>query len=131
MQTHPPIGTRHERTFLVTRDRTVSFDGLPPILATPCLIWELETTAHDLLAQTLPEGHLSVGTHVHIHHLAPCPLGVHVHCLARVVDVQGGVVTFTVEARDDTEVLTRGLHQRTVVEAARLARRIERKRPTE
>ncbi|MGD9854138.1 MAG: thioesterase family protein [Planctomycetaceae bacterium] len=123
----PRIGTAHETSFKVEAQQTVVFSGLPPVLATPWLIWQLEMTALSLLEPFLEEGQFSVGSQVELEHLAPAPLGTLVTCRARVIHVDGPAVNFQIEASDATETLSRGVHRRHVIEIARLARRIERK----
>lgn len=123
----PRIGAVHESTFTVDAEQTVTLPGLPPVLATPWLIWRLEMTALELLQPSLDEGELSVGSHVDLEHLAPAPLGTVVTCRARVIHVDGPSVSFQVEAVDAVEALSRGVHKRHIVNAGRLARRIARK----
>jgi predicted thioesterase len=50
---------------------------------------------------------------------------------AEVVAVEGRVVTFRVEARDEREVIGGGTHRRVLVNVARFDERVQRKlRPT-
>ena len=49
-------------------------------------------------------------------------------CRARVILVDGPVVTFQVEAHDGVESIARGIHRRRVIDVDRFARRVERKR---
>lgn len=121
------VGSEHQTSFSVESSQTISFEGLPPVLATPWLIWQVEHAAFELLVPYLEEGEQSVGTHVDLQHLAPALTGAVVSCSARVVNVDGPRVTFSVEASDETETLARGLHRRHVVQTSRLARRLERK----
>ena len=58
----------------------------------------------------------------------PVPEGFTVVCRARVIHVDGPVVTFQVEAHDGTEPVARGLHRRRVIDVDRFARRVARKR---
>lgn len=103
----------------------MAFAGLPAVLATPWLVWHLEHAALDLLIPHLAEGEISVGTRVEIDHVGPALAGEEVTYAARVVLVDGADVTFHVEARCGTRVLSRGLHKRRVVEVERLRRRLE------
>ena len=68
------------------------------------------------------------GTFVEVEHLAPAPEGFTVTCRARVILVDGPVVTFQIEAHDGVEPIARGIHRRRVIDVDRFARRIERKR---
>jgi predicted thioesterase len=64
---------------------------------------------------------------VEIEHLAATPVGATVTSSARVVQTDGPVVTFQVEARDEQDLIAKGLHKRRVVNAARLGDRVRKK----
>ena len=87
----------------------------------------MERTARKALTPVLEVGERSVGVHVDVRHLAPTPPGHRVVCTARVIHVEGSVVSFQIEARDDRELIARGLHKRRVILAERFAARLRRK----
>lgn len=123
-------GDTGELTFQVEGQHAVSFDpAMPPVLSTPWVLWFLEHAAIRALTPRLGAGEVSVGTEAELQHLAPTPVGVSVTCRARVVAVDGPVVSFHVEAHDGHEVIARGFHRRRVVRAAGLARRVAPKLP--
>ena len=103
-------------------------DRMPPVLATPWLVAHLEYAARHALAPCLEEHERSVGTYVEVEHLAPVPEGFTVTCRARVILVNGPVVTFQVEAHDEVELVARGLHRRRVIDVDRFARRVALKK---
>ena len=123
MQSPPKIGTTFEKRFHVEPAYTVDFsaEGIPPVLATPWVIWFLEYAALDLLKPHLDEGEMTVGIQVDVEHLAPTPMGEEVVCVARVVHADGPIVSFQVDARDRHGPVARGLHKRRVVKRARFA----------
>jgi len=123
----PRIGTTHETSFTVEPQHTISFPGLPAVVATPWLVWHLEMAALSLLAPYLQDGQMSVGTRIEIDHLAPSPQGTEITCRAKVINIDGPSVNFHIEAFDSHETVSRGLHKRHIVEVARMARRIEKK----
>jgi predicted thioesterase len=130
MKQPPRIGLVGERAFSVGAANRISFadDRMPSVLATPWLIAELEYTARDALAECLEPHERSVGVSLDIEHLAPTPEGFTVTCRARVIHLNGPVVTFQIEAHDGIEPIVRGIHKRAVIDVDRFARRIERKR---
>ena len=128
MQGFPRIGSSLETRFPVERQHTIDFPGLPPVLATPWLIWFLERAALQLIEPHLDPGEITVGTHVDIEHLAPALVGEEVQCTAKVIHHEGPVCTLHVEAFSGKECLAKGLHKRRVVEVQRLARRLEKRR---
>jgi predicted thioesterase len=119
-----------EERVTVGESNRISFADarMPAVLATPWLVAHLEYAARNAIAPCLEDHERSVGTFVEIEHLAPVPEGFTVVCRARVIHVDGPVVTFQVEAHDDTEVVARGLHRRRVIDVDRFARRVARKR---
>jgi fluoroacetyl-CoA thioesterase len=130
MKTVPRIGMTGEERVVVGPANRITFadDLMPAVLATPWLVAHLEYASRQAIAGCLEDHERSVGTFVEVEHLAPVPEGFTVVCKARVIRVDGAVVTFQVEAHDDVEPVARGLHRRRVIDARRFARRIEKKR---
>ena len=124
------IGVTGERRFVVEPAHAIDFAeaGMPAILCTPWLIWFLEHAAREAVIAFLDDGESTVGSHVDVDHLAATPVGQAVTCLARVVHREGGLISFQLEARDETEVIARGFHRLRVIHVERLARRVEAKR---
>jgi len=104
--------------------------GLVPVYGTPALIALLELAAVSAIANALPPGSTSVGTHLDVSHLAATPLGMVVHGRATLTAVEGRRLTFAVEAYDDVEKVGEGTHTRVVVDAERFVQRAEAKRRT-
>lgn len=129
MKARPPVGTVGELTFVVGEEHVIDFaqDGMPAVLATPRLIGLLERTARDALSPYLEANERSVGMEIDLRHLAPTPLGEKVTCTARIILSDGSQITFQVEARDEHEVIARGLHKRGVICVDSFARRVARK----
>lgn len=130
MKSRPRIGLSGEQIIEVGPSNRISFADvrMPSILATPWLIAHLEYAARDTIAGCLEDHERSVGTFVEVEHLAPTPEGARVTCRARVIHVDGPVVTFQVEAHDEVEPIARGIHRRRIIDVDRFARRVARKR---
>jgi len=126
----PRTGLTGEMQVEVVEENCINFaDGrMPAVLSTPWLIAYLEFVARDALSACLEDHERSVGVVVDVEHLAPSPIGSRVTCRARVIHVDGPVVTFHVEAFDEVEPVARGLHKRRVIDADRFARRVAKKR---
>ncbi|MBI3959648.1 MAG: thioesterase family protein [Chloroflexi bacterium] len=101
--------------------------GLVPVYGTPALVALLELAAVHAVADALPPGFTSVGTHVDVRHLAATPIGVSVRAQATLTAVDGRRLTFAVEACDEMEKVGEGTHTRVVVETERFLRRAEEK----
>jgi predicted thioesterase len=119
-----------ERAITVGPENRVSFadNRMPAVLATPWLVGYLEHAARDAIAACLEPHERSVGTFIELEHLAPAPEGFTVTCRARVILVDGPIVTFQIEAQDGAEAIARGIHRRRVIDVDRFARRVEKKR---
>jgi predicted thioesterase len=131
MKAAPRIGTSHEISFVVEEKHVIDFatDGMPAVLSTPILVGLLERTARQALMPLLEPDERSVGAEIELRHFAPSPLGQQVTCFARVIGSEGRSVTFQIEARDQHELIARGLHKRAVIRVGSFARRVAAKRP--
>ena len=123
-------GLNREETFLVMEEHAAASvgSGGSRVLATPWMIAFMERVAYRLLAEHLGAGESSVGVLVNVRHLAPTPVGTSVQVQAEVSEMKGSRVTFTVQARDQDEVIGEGSHQRVVIDEARFLHRVEAKR---
>jgi fluoroacetyl-CoA thioesterase len=129
MKSHPKIGTAGELPFVVEQQHCIDFatDGMPAVLSTPQLIGLLERTARQTLQPFLESDERSVGVEIELRHLAATPLGQQVTCTTRVISVDGTQVGFQIEARDQHELIARGLHKRAVIRVDSFAKRVRRK----
>lgn len=130
MKMVPKAGMSAVETHVVDESNRIVFADakMPSVLATPWLVAYMEYAARKAIEPCLEENERSVGTYVEIEHLAPVPEGFTVNCKARVIRAEGPVVTFQVDAHDGTETVARGLHRRRVIDTARFAKRVARKR---
>ncbi len=103
-------------------------ESLPPVFSTPRLIGLMERTAHATILPHLAEGQTSVGTLVHVRHLAATPVGMTVRFRAELLEVDRRRLRFKVEAWDEVEKIGEGEHERFVIDTARFTERLEQKR---
>jgi len=68
-----------------------------------------------------------VGTAVNIRHLAATPVGHQVTATAEVTKVDGRRIEFNVSARDETEEIGAGTHERMLVDMARVNKKLAAK----
>lgn len=120
-----PDGAEATEARVVTRELTVGghHAGMPEVYGTPMMIHLMETAAAAAIQPYLPEGWVSVGTHVDVRHLAATPVGMTVRATARVTARTPRTVTFEVEAHDGVERIGAGKHQRAPIDLARFERR--------
>jgi len=126
MKSRPAIGSVGEFVFQVGPQHAIDFagDDMPAVLSTPNLIGFLERTARETMAGCLEAGEQSVGVEIELKHFAPTPAGQTVRCTARVIHAADREVTFQIEARDDRELIARGLHKRAVIRTDSFSRRV-------
>jgi len=101
--------------------------GRVHVLATPVMINLVEAAALDALDRHLPPGYQSLGTLLNVRHIAATPVGMRVFALATVTKIEGRTVSFLVEARDETELIGDGTHERVVVNVEKFDQRVARK----
>lgn len=120
----PGMTGRHE--VLVTRELTVGahVEGMPFIYGTPMMILAMEMASSQAVAEHLAPGWATVGSEVNVRHLAPTPVGRTVVATARVLEVSGRSLMFSVEAHDGVRKVGEGTHRRGAVDLERFARRI-------
>ena len=113
------LGTSLDHRWPVHEALTVRAHGSIdiPVLATPHLIFMLEDTCVLAVQPLLAAGEITVGTCVHIDHLAAARVGQHVAVRADLISVRGRRLMFRVEGRCGKTVIGRGLHERAVVDA--------------
>jgi predicted thioesterase len=131
MELHQLIqpGQERKETFAVTEQHSAAHvgSGAARVLATPWLIAFMEHTARLFLDEALPAGYSSVGVHVDVRHLAPTPVGGRVRVTARLEQIDGMQVDFSVAAWDEQEQVGSGRHRRVVIDEARFLRRVAAK----
>ncbi len=122
----PRIGSKHERSFVVSEQHAIGFADLPPVLSTPWLIWELEHAALELVAPHLPPEKLTVGVQIDVTHSAPALVGSKVRCEAKLILIDGISLTFQVTANSQGRTLAHGIHRRKIVDKERLRKSLTR-----
>lgn len=129
MKRRPPIGHLGEHQFTVKEEHCIDFAdaGMPAVFSTPKLIGLLERTARFSVALFLDNHERTVGVEIDLKHLAPTPIGAKVTLTTRVIGSEGNFITFAVEARDETELVSKGIHKRAVIEVESFTRRVQRK----
>ena len=124
------IGQKHESRIRVTDQYAISFLGIEDarVLATPWMITFMEITSRDAVKPFLLDSQDTVGTHVNIRHLAAAPMGSEVRFLAEITGVLDRRVTFKVDAWEGEEKIGEGTHERAIIDVAKFAERMRRRR---
>jgi predicted thioesterase len=120
---------RGEASLIVAEEHTAPRvgSGAIHVLATPVMINLFEAAALAAVEHLLPPGHQSLGTVLHVRHIAATPVGMRVTAFATVERVDGRTIAFKLEARDERELIGDGTHERVVVNVAKFDQRVQRK----
>jgi fluoroacetyl-CoA thioesterase len=100
---------------------------LPPVLATPVMIMVMENAALNAIKPYLDAGESALGTHVDVRHLAATPVGQRVIGEAKVTNVDGRRIEFSIRATGGNEEIGVGTHERVVLQLSKLSERMKAK----
>ena len=100
---------------------------LPGVLATPVMIMAMENAALNAMKPYFEAGESAVGTRVDVSHLEATPVGRRVVAFAEVTGVNGRHITFHVHAKDGTEEIGRGTHERAIIDLDKFSKRLAAK----
>ena len=122
-------GLRGEASLIVAEEHTAPRvgSGAIHVLATPVMINLFEAAALAAVEQLLPPGHQSLGTVLNVRHIAATPVGMRVTAFASVERIEGRTIFFTLEARDERDLIGDGTHERVVVNVEKFDARVQAK----
>lgn len=122
------VGMRGEASLVVGEAQTAADFGAGGVLVlgTPVMIGLMENAAWQLVQPELPEGESTVGTLVNVRHLAATPMGGHVVATAELIEMDDRRLVFRVSARDDTQLIGEGTHERFRIVLERFLARLPR-----
>ena len=96
-----------------------SFQAMPPVFATGFLVGFIEWACLETLLPHLDEGEASLGTAIDISHDAATPAGMRVTAYVECTAVEGRRISWTVEVKDERNLISRGRHERFVIDEER------------
>ena len=97
------------------------------VLSTPMLVQLVEDAAMACIAHSLPDGHVSLGTHIDLEHHKPVPVGFIVRTEVELVLVDGPRISFAVQVFDEQEAVAEGTHERYLMERGKFLAKLEDK----
>jgi fluoroacetyl-CoA thioesterase len=129
-------GIEHEFRFRVTEAKTVpalypesaEFQAMPRVFATGFMVGFIEWACIRAVNPHIdwPEEQ-TVGTHLNLSHSAATPPGFEARARVKLVEVDGRRLVFEVEADDGVDVISKGTHERFVIQAAKFNARMAEK----
>ena len=117
-------GIQYVHTFRVPPSKTVpalypesdEFVAMPEVFATGFLVGFLEWACIKAINPHLDwPGEQTVGTHIDVSHEAATPPGLMVTASVELIAVEGRKLIFAVEAHDGVDLISRGRHERFVI----------------
>lgn len=119
--------TKLTKEYTVTPERLASAvkSGSLPVLATPAVTAFFEETAATLAQTYLKEGETTVGSKIAVVHLAPTLPGEQVTVTAHLLEQNGKIFRFQLEAEDAGGLAATATHERVTVNAERFMQKAE------
>ena len=117
-------GIESEFTFRLPATKTVAalypesaeFQKMPEVFATGFLVGFLEWACIQAVNPHLDwPREQTVGTHIDVSHVAATPAGFDVTAKVKLVEVAGRRLLFEVEAHDGVELISKGKHERFII----------------
>ena len=118
------IGLQYKHQFVVPKSKTVpalyseanEFAAMPEVFATGFLAGFLEWACIKLVNPHLDWPHeQTVGTHINVSHEAATPAGLTVTATVALIAIEGRKLTFSVEAHDGIDLISKGKHERFII----------------
>ena len=127
------VGLRYEHSYTVPKSKIVSalypeaeaFTTMPPVFATGFMVGFLEWACMLALEPYLEyPTEQTVGTYVAISHLAPTPVGLTVVAHVELIAISERQFRFSVQARDNIDLIADGYHERHLINTERFNARV-------
>ena len=130
-------GIRYEHKFVVPASKTVpslypeseEFREMPEVFATGFLVGFLEWACIKAINPHLDwPREQTVGTHIDVSHEAATPPGLEVTATVELIAVEGRRLVFAVEAHDGVDLISKGRHERFVINREKFDAKVGAKR---
>ncbi len=129
-------GIEYSFKFMTTESTSVpalypeadEFQAMPNVFATGFMVGLIEWTCIRALNPHIEwPTEQSVGTHIDVSHVAATPPGFEITTTIKLVEVDGRKLVFEVEAHDGVDLITRGVHERFIIDKEKFDRKMDRK----
>ena len=126
-------GIRYEHKFVIPQSKTVpalypeseEFAAMPEVFATGFLVGFLEWACIRAINPHIDWPHeQTLGTHINVSHEAATPPGLEVTATVELIAVEGRRLVFNVEAHDGVDLISRGQHERFVINKEKFVARV-------
>lgn len=129
-------GLVYTHQFVVPSSKTVpalypeaaEFLAMPEVFATGFMVGLLEWACIQAVKPYIDwPREQTVGTHINVSHLAPTPPGMRVTTTVRLLAVEGRRLVFSVEAHDGVDMISKGEHERFIIQRAAFDAKVRHK----
>jgi fluoroacetyl-CoA thioesterase len=130
-------GIKYEHKFLLPPTKTVpalypeseEFLAMPEVFATGFMVGFLEWACIKCINPHIDwPAEMTLGTHIDVSHLAATPPGMEVTANVELIEVDGRRLVFQVEAHDGQDLISKGRHERYIVNRERFDAKVSEKR---
>ena len=130
-------GIKFEHKFVVPLSKTVpalyleseEFMVMPEVFATGFLVGFLEWSCIKAINPYLDwPDEQTVGTHINVSHEAATPPGLEITATIELIEIEGRKLVFSVEAHDGVELISKGLHERFIINKAKFDAKVNEKK---
>lgn len=130
-------GIKYEHKFLVPSSKTVpalypeaeEFLAMPEVFATGYMVGFLEWACIKCINPHIDwPKEQTVGTHINVTHQAATPPGLEVTATVELIEVAGRRLVFQVEAHDGVDVISKGRHERFIINKEKFEAKLGEKR---
>ena len=131
------VGIKYQHKFIVPKSKTVpnlypeseEFKIMPEVFATGYLVGFLEWACILAIKPHLDwPSEQSGGTHINVSHQAATPVGLEVIANVELVKIEGKKLTFNVEARDTVDIISKGVHERFIINKEKFISKVNEKK---
>lgn len=129
-------GIKYEHKFLLPPTKTVpalypeseEFLAMPEVFATGFMVGFLEWACIKCINPHIDwPTEMTLGTHIDVSHLAATPPGMEVTANVELIEVDGRRLVFQVEAHDGLDLISKGRHERYIVNRERFDAKVGEK----
>ena len=130
-------GIRYQHKFVVPQSKTVpalypeadEFLAMPEVFATGFMVGFLEWACIKVVNPHLdwPEEQ-TVGTYINVSHQAATPAGLEVTADVELIEIDGRRLVFNVEAHDGVELISKGQHERFIINKSKFDAKVSAKK---
>ena len=137
MKTSLKPGIRYVHKLTVPQSKTVpalypeadEFLAMPEVFATGFLVGFLEWACIKAINPHLDwPKEQTVGTHINVSHEAATPVGLEVTASVELIAVEGRKLTFAVEAHDGIDLISKGRHERFIINKSKFDAKVQLKK---